>query len=331
LVWVDNTPGNPEIYYKKSLDGGATWTTNKRLTFTSGNSWSSAIAVDASGKLHVIWQDNTPGNFEIYYKKSPDGGGNWTSQKRITFTSGDSHNPDITVDASGYLHAVWKDDTSGKYMVYYIKSKDGGATWTESKRLTWTSGNSENPAIGDDSSGNLHVVLQDNTPGNYEIDYKQSTDGGAAWTANKRLTWTAGTSEAPVIGVDSTGYLHVAWVDSTPGNTEIYHKKSTDGGATWGANRRLTYNSVGSYSPDIAADTSSRVHLVWVDETPGNPDIYYRKSADGGATWTTPLRLTWTPGFSEVPAIGVDSSGNLHVVWRDNTPGNYEIYYKKFK
>jgi hypothetical protein len=38
-----------------------------------------------------------------------------------------------------------------------------------------------------------------------------------------------------------------------------------------------------------------------------------------------------TASFSEVPALGVDSSGNLHLVWQDNTPGNYDIYYKKFK
>jgi hypothetical protein len=182
-----------------------------------------------------------------------------------------------------------------------------------------------------DSSGNLHLVWQDNTPGNSEVYYKQSTDGGATWIATKRLTWTTGGSEAPVIGADSTGNLHVAWFDDTPGNTEIYHKRSTDGGVTWGANKRLTYNSVGSHSPDIAVDSSGRVHLVWVDFTPGNPDIYYKKSVDGGATWTASARLTQTTGFSEVPALGVDTSGNLHLVWQDNTIGNYEIHYKKFK
>ena len=48
--------------------------------------------------------------------------------------------------------------------------------------------------------------------------------------------------------------------------------------------------------------------------------------ADG----TPAKRLTWNYGGSRSPAIAVDPSGNLHVVWSDDTPGNYEIFYKKY-
>jgi hypothetical protein len=79
----------------------------KRLSWTSGQSGEAAIAVDASGKLYVVWKDNTPGNFEIYYKKSPDAGATWTAAKRLTFTSGHSGKPAIAVDASWNLYVVW--------------------------------------------------------------------------------------------------------------------------------------------------------------------------------------------------------------------------------
>ena len=331
LVWKDDTSGNYEIYYKKSSDAGLNWTTTKRLTFTSGYSGSPAIAVDASLNLHVVWQDNTYGNYEVLYKKSTDWGVTWTAGKRLTLTSGGSNNPVIAVDATGNLHVVWYDNTPGNEEIFYSKSKDKGVTWTAGKRLTWTSGGSEIPAIGVDSSGNLHVVWRDDTPGNSEVYHKKSTDGGTTWTANKRLTWTSGSSEFPAIGVDSSDNLYAVWQDNTPGNSEIYCRKSTDGGTTWITTRRLTFNSGFSYFPDIAVDTSGRIHVVWEDSTPGNPEIYYRRSTDGGTTWITTRRLTWTSGWSEVPAIGVDSSDNLHLVWQDNTPGNYEIYYKKFQ
>jgi hypothetical protein len=47
------------------------------------------------------------------------------------------------------------------------------------------------------------------------------------------------------------------------------------------------------------------------------------------ADWTVARRLTVMSGDSRTPAIAIDSSGNLHIVWHDDTPGNYEIYYKK--
>ncbi|MBP1769041.1 MAG: hypothetical protein H6P98_3156, partial [Candidatus Aminicenantes bacterium] len=40
-------------------------------------------------------------------------------------------------------------------------------------------------------------------------------------------------------------------------------------------------------------------------------------------------KLTGTSGWSDYPAVDVDSNLTVHVVWIDDTPGNYEIYYKK--
>jgi len=331
VVWSDSTPGNAEIYCKKSTDAGATWSTNKRLTSTAASSSDPAIVVGSSDNLHVVWVDKTPGNFEIYYKKSMDAGATWSTNKRLTSTAGTSASPAIVAGSSGKLHVVWQDNTPGNYEIYYKKSTDEGATWSTNKRLTYNSGGSRFPTIGVDSSGTLHVVWQDDTPGNFEIYYKKSTDGGISWAANKRLTSTQGGSETPVIGIDSSGNLHVVWGDDTPGNYEIYYRKSIDGGATWSTSKRLTWISGISYSPDIAIDSNNRIHVVWTDDTSGNPELFYKKGTEGGATWTTNRRLTWNLGVSYGPAIAVDSSGNLHVAWHDNTPGNNEIYYIKGK
>jgi len=46
-------------------------------------------------------------------------------------------------------------------------------------------------------------------------------------------------------------------------------------------------------------------------------------------TWDPAVRITWNSGGSYRPAIAIDSSSNIHVVWDDDTPGNDEIYYKK--
>jgi len=330
VVWQDNTPGNYEVYYKKSTNGGVTWTASKRLTYTSGFSGAPAIAADSSGNPHVVWQDNTPGNYEVYYKKSTDGGATWTTSKRFTYTSGPSQNPDVSVDASGNPHVVWQDDASGNEEIYYKKSSDRGTSWAANKRLTWTSGGSGFPTVGTGPSGRVHLVWREYTAGNYEVYFRRSTNGGLNWTASQRLTWNSGASEAPAIGLLPSGNPHVIWQDNTPGDYEVYYAKSADAGVTWAANQRLTWTSGASNSPDIAVGPTSHVSAVWADPTPGNSEIYLKRSANWGTSWTANKRLTWTSGGSEVPAIGVDSSGNLHIVWQDNTPGNDELYYLKF-
>ncbi len=331
IVWIEWTAALPEIYYKKSTDGGATWGTSKRLTWTSGSSLGPTLAVDPSGHLHAVWDDSTPGNEEVYYKKSTDGGDTWSTAKRLTSTSGNSSEASLVADPSGHLHVAWYDSTPGNEEVYYKKSTDGGNTWSTAKRLTWNSGSSRRPVLAVDPSGHLHVVWYDSTPGNWQVYYKKSTNEGSTWTESKRLTWSSGFASDPALAIDPSGHLHVVWYDSAPGHFEIYYKMSTDEGASWAASKRLTWTSDDSLWPVIGVDSSGYLHVVWQDLTPGNYEVYYKKSTDGGATWTTSQRLTWTSGASWFPTMASDSSDYVHVVWYDDTSGSEEIYYKKGK
>jgi hypothetical protein len=166
----------------------------------------------------------------------------------------------------------------------------------------------------------------------------------ADWPVARRLTVMSGDSRTPAMAIDSSGDLHVVWAeDITPPNYEIYYKKGTDGGATWTTSQRLSVTPGGSQEePAIAIDSSGNLYVVWYDSTPGNLEIYYKKSADGGTTWTADQRLTWTPCVSWSgpmgsgwPDFAIDSSGNLHIVWLDKPPqqcnSEFEIYYKKGK
>ncbi len=331
VVWHDYTPGPPEIYYKRSTDGGTTWSAVKRLTWTPDGSYEPAIAIDSSNNLHVVWHDYTSGPPEIYYKRSTDGGATWSSAQRLTWTSASSYNPVIAIDSGGTLHVVWSEDTPGLPEIYYKKSTDGGATWSAIKRLSWTSGDSYFPALAIDSSDAIHVVWEDFTPGYAELYHKRSTDKGTTWSADKRLTSTSGNSLAPAMATASVNTLHVVWYDSTPGNDDLYYKRSTDGGLTWSADKRLTWTSGDSYFPGTAVNSGTTIHVVWHDSTPGSAELYYKRSMDGGLTWGAAQRLTWTSGNSRFPAMAVDSGNTIHVVWDEETPGNTEIYYKNGK
>jgi hypothetical protein len=72
LAWYDNTDGNYEIYYTRSTNGGTNWQANTRLTFDTAGSYRPSIAVSDT-MLHLIWNDSRDGNFEIYYKRNPNG------------------------------------------------------------------------------------------------------------------------------------------------------------------------------------------------------------------------------------------------------------------
>jgi hypothetical protein len=227
-------------------------------------------------------------------------------------------------DSNNHLYIVWQDDSLGNDEIYYKKSTDGGASWI-TKRLTYNSGDSRSPAINTDSNNHVHVIWHDKSPGNNEIFYKKSTDGGATW-ATKRLTYNPGASYFSRLAIGSNNHLHVVWAN-TNGGHEIYYKRSTDNGTTW-TTKRLTYSSGSAQFPDIAVDFNNNPYVVYHDSASGNDEILYKWSTDGGATWTSE-RLTYSSGDSYYATIATDSNNIPHVLWEDDSPGNFEIYFKK--
>jgi hypothetical protein len=329
VVWQDATPLNDELFYKKSTDGGATWIGAMRLTWNPSVSGEPALAIDSSDIIHLVWKDKAPGYHQIYHKKSTDGGATWIT-KRLCWSSGDSHHPVLAIDSNDHIHVIWRDYESGDFELYYRKSTNGGSNWTGTKRLTWASGPTYSPAIAIDSSDNIYIAWQNDVDEyitNYEIFYIMSVDGGLTWSMAKRLTWNSGWSEAPAIAADSSDNIFIAWQDGPPTNREIYYKMSTDGGTTW-ATKKLTWNPGNSFSPAMVIDANDYIHISWYDYSPGNAEIFYKNSTDGGITWKT-KRLTWNLGQSMEPFLAIDTSDKIHVVWDDDSSGSSrEIYYK---
>ena len=121
--------------------------------------------------------------------------------------------------------------------------------------------------------------------------------------------------------------VHTVWYDGRDGNTEIYYKRSTDGGVSWGADTRLTSNSASSYAPSISV-SGQVVHIVWYDNRDGNFEIYYKRSSNGGYSWSADTRLTNDNAYSGYSSVALSGSV-VYVVWHDYRDGNPEIYYKR--
>jgi hypothetical protein len=70
VVWQESVHDAEEILLKKSTDRGITFSQTVDLSNNDGISECPSIAA-TEGKLHIVWQDNTAGNNEIFYKQIP--------------------------------------------------------------------------------------------------------------------------------------------------------------------------------------------------------------------------------------------------------------------
>src|SRR6476646_6224905 len=178
VVWSDESPGNPDIFFTKSTDGGNTFSDKPiNLSNNSGNSVYPKIALYGNTS-YVVWEDNSTGNFDILLKKSTDGG-NTFSDKPINLSKnkGNSSDPEVFSDERNDIFVVWDDDSPGNADIFFTKSTDGGETFSKPVNLSNNTRGSFDPTLTI-SKNHISVAWDDDSPGNADILFTKSTDRG---------------------------------------------------------------------------------------------------------------------------------------------------------
>jgi hypothetical protein len=178
--------------------------------------------------------------------------------------------------------------------------------------------------------GVLHVIWTDPRWITFTVYHAGSDDQGRNWSYSVPLTPSSSAMLDPAMDVDPYGIAHVVWVEH-PGGFELRYATLWEG--TWEEIPWITYTSFLSYTyilaPDVVA-TPDFVHAVWSETAPGGfqTDIFYSRS-EGGGPWSPATTTVETPFTSLNSSMAADATGNLHLVWEENsTPSTpREIYY----
>jgi hypothetical protein len=195
------------------------------------------------------------------------------------------------------------------------------------------------------SDGTLYAVYFKQLSGYYQIYVAKSTDNGATWTGETRISTYSGMESYhqyyPSIAVDSNNYLHVVWYGMATGYTSYYQIWYAKYTTSWQTPVRIsTYSGMESYNqsyPSIAVDSNNYLHVVWYGCATGYTSysqIWYAKYT---TSWATPVRISTYSGMESYsqayPSIAVDSNNYLHVVWYGMATGYtsyYQIWYAKY-
>lgn len=324
VVWFDNSPGNFDVFYSFKPSGGS-FTTPVNVSQNPGASYFDlSLAVDMNDNLHLVWQDESPGEWRVLYSEKPFGSP-WSAPSSIYNPIASSGYPDVVVDNTGIVHVWWTEWVGSNNDTYY--AFNNGSGWSSPVNISSNAGASFVPSAVVDAARTLYVVWEDSTPGNYDIFFSTKPAGGS-WSSPLNISTNSGDSEFPQMVMDSQGRLHVVWQDKTPGNADIFYAlRLTDG--TWTPPLNISSNPGQSMLPAIAVDSMDTIHVVWSDSSCGTYQVYYAKRSVSGI-WSLPENISGTTGNAIPPWIAVDSTGLRHVVWSDDSTGNNEILYRSF-
>jgi cysteine-rich repeat protein len=135
-------------------------------------------------------------------------------------------------------------------------------------------------------------------------------------------------SSYPLVKVDGNKTVHVVWDDSTDNyigsgaDRDIFYRYKPDGG-NWSSVELVSAGSTGvSSRPSLVVSDSGTVYITWEDYSYGSGedrDIFYRRRSSTGIWGSVELVSTGSNEDSGYPAIDIDGSLGVYIVWDDYT------------
>lgn len=125
----------------------------------------------------------------------------------------------------------------------------------------------------------------------------------------------------------SQGHTLVVWEDRRKGTVDLGFRRSADMGASWDPLLFLAASSVQESEPALAA--SGDLALVsWIAHQEGKYAVMYRRSSDGGISWSSSSSLARSTTKLSHPVIAADAEVVL-VGWLDRGRENEDFAVRR--
>lgn len=289
--------------------------------------------------VYCVWADNRTGDWGVWFAKSTDGGETFLPNVQVNDGLPNAYIPTIALD-DGTIYVAWDDRRPpfNYIQVYFSKSTDGGLTFTPDVLVNDTAGGlmdrpHRNPSMAVDTSGVIYIAFDDgrNGPGNYDIYFSKSIDGGLTFIpdvmVNDTIPGDSLNDTRPALALSQDDEIYVSWSKQFD---SLYVSKSTDGGVTFSSDVLVNDTVVESWMNTMDVDARGYVHIAWFDGRDGSYNIYYSRSTDSGLTFSPNIQLNDIinePEPQGYPSMCVDDSGLVYAVWENGPATEPDIYF----
>ena len=305
----------------------------------------STMFADGNGHVYVFYLVNTALGFtNLSVKKYSTAlmlyGSPWqilskqiTSDVTNAGTVSASYAPSVGMDHSGNLYVAWVKQsgyTGGRGDdIYVSKSTDGGNTWLPPVLASASTapagmGDDDYPSLAVAPDGTIWVAWAQSYNSFRNITLSHSSNGAGSFTGFTNVSTTPGQGYGnfyPSLQVDSEGRLYLAYSHQDASAYWHIEVDWSDGGVTW--TRQTIAPAPGVltfvYYPKLLVERSGYLDVAWWDNSfPGwgGNMIWFRRSADRGATWLPAVQLASANAPATLGTIGLVGLGsNLMVTY----------------
>jgi len=375
--WPVTTLYGTGVYW--TTNGGTTWSGTDQPSFS--NSGDPANVIGTNGNFYIGFISNADGQG---IARSTNNGSNWSvftvAPNPGTLADKNHLGIDKKVGSpfENRLYSTWTDFGGANNNQAVIRySTNFGETWSSSINLSSTlspGSHAQGVNVQTGPNGEVYVAfaIYDNWPGGEDaIGFAKSTDGGVTWTRariygaltpNGNINFgirgnikptSIRVASFPSMAVDrsggpTNGYIYITWpqrgVTPAGSDPDIVMIRSTDGGTTWSAAKRVNDDALNNgkdqYYPWCTVDQSNgNIYVVFYDNretTNDSSGVYMAVSYDAAQSFVN-FRVS-DKNFRPKPIAGLASGyqgdyigiagggGRAYPLWMDDRTGNYQAW-----
>jgi hypothetical protein len=348
-LWVLFTTEGPgstrQLSYMTSTDLGVTWSSPQPFPPAQAPAnphyiADSCLFQDSHGRLWAAWGRWTgPSEEDIYFSTSNDLGVTW-SDSRLLVSYPDVDGSPCFAEIGNEVWLFFSSwGISYNWDIYYIKTSDGGLTWSSPQGVVVDSFRHDCCSVLRDSAGKVWLVYSNLTspydPHTSDLWYITTVDNGQTWSLPKQLTSFPSEEEHPTI-VQYRGVYYVFYFDRY--STDVLYVASDEGGSTWSTVPGRINDPTVAQHYLYATVIADRIFVVWQSKmVTGNMDILMTESAitpspRDGTTW---IKYSGNPldvGLQTVYEPWVIYDGQVFKMWYTGVIGSspnyvHRIYY----
>jgi len=343
VVWSDGSPGNYEIFFSKSTDGGFSFDSTINLSNNLGP-YSLPRMVVNDNNVYATWYDYTPGSSDVFFAKSNDNGETFETIN-LSKNLGPSFNPWIAA-SEDKVFVVWTDGTRdvievfgeraeeivlegidvsfGIQDIFIAASQDGGINF---KIFSLSDPNVEswNPRMimHEDK---IYVVWNGRIEDTVNIYFSVSKDGGLSFSEPVNVSRSSSTSTDAGLTVSGKN-LYIIWKEQDSENTDIFFSKTMDDGINFIKPVNISKNGKATITRDTQISAyQDNVYVVWFENEPDG-NVYFVKSDDAGDHFENTISIGVSNGTSEFSQIATYKD-QVYVIWNDNAKGNFDVFLR---
>lgn len=341
-LYRDGRGGIAAIRYRKSTNGGATWSTSTVLSSANATFTYGAAIVGRGSALDAAWVEYyADGSATLVYRRSTNAGSTWLSPIALAGTipaataaapkpaeaGGESVIESLavgtaTIEADATDEAPESGARAADLPLHHARVRGVRA-------LSAAAASPSYPRLARDSANRVILAWTDDVSG--AVFVRRSTDGGGTWSAALTLDTT---TNDPVEGYldafpDVAVGTDAAYIVYYKTPTTVRVRRSTNGGSTWTTYKTLATNGSGFF-PSVAAAGSSAV-VGYAVASGGYLYTVTRRTADKGATWMAVVKLGSSTGYPTFQPKLIRGASRWHAVFErclDSACKSSGTYYR---